>query len=49
MGLDLQLSADDGIINTNMAGATFTLSGAIDLNGHNLSEHRHRLLGHDGA
>ena len=37
LGLDLQLSADEGIVNANTAGATFTVSGAIDLNGHNLS------------
>ena len=36
LGLDLQLSAADGIINTNSAGATFTVSGTIDLNGFNL-------------
>ena len=28
LALDLQLSADEGIVNANTAGATFTLSGA---------------------
>ena len=37
LGLDLQLAADEGIVNANTAGATFTVSSTIDLNGHILS------------
>jgi len=37
LGLNLQLAADHGIINNNTAGATFTVTGAIDLNNHNLT------------
>ena len=35
LGLDLQLSADEAIVNAT--SSTFTVSSAIDLNGHNLS------------
>ena len=37
LGMNLQLSADHGIVNNNTAGATLAVTGAIDLNGHNLS------------
>ena len=36
VGLSLQLSADEGIVNTNTEGATFTVSSPVDLNGYNL-------------